>query len=55
MNFHQNQKKVHIDIDPSSINKIIKVDLSIVGDVSDVIRSITKTLKKEKILNLEKI
>jgi len=51
--FSPNSKKVHIDIDPSSINKIVKVDLSIVGDVSDVIRSITKTLKKKN-LNLEK-
>ncbi|MBD1157217.1 acetolactate synthase 3 large subunit [Pelagibacterales bacterium SAG-MED20] len=51
--FSPKSKKVHIDIDPSSINKIIKVDLSIVGDVSDVIRSITKTLKKKN-LNLEK-
>ena len=51
--FSPKSKKVHIDIDPSSINKIIKVDLSIVGDVSDVIRSITKTLKNKN-LNLEK-
>ena len=51
--FSPKSKKVHIDIDPSSINKIIKVDLSIVGDVSDVISSTTKTLKKKK-LNLEK-
>ena len=51
--FSPKSKKVHIDIDPSSINKIVKVDLSIVGDVGDVIRSITKTLKKKK-LNLEK-
>jgi len=51
--FSPKSKKVHIDIDPSSINKIIKVDLSIVGDVSDVIRSTTKTLKKKN-LNLEK-
>ena len=51
--FSPKSKKVHIDIDPSSINKIIKVDLSIVGDVSDIIRSITKTLKKKN-LNLEK-
>jgi acetolactate synthase-1/2/3 large subunit len=51
--FSPKSKKVHIDIDPSSINKIVKVDLSIVGDVSDVIRSITKTLKKKN-LNLEK-
>ena len=26
-------KKIHIDIDPSSINKIVKTDLSIVGDL----------------------
>ena len=51
--FSPKSKKVHIDIDPSSINKIVKVDLSIVGDVSDVIRSATKTLKKKN-LNLEK-
>ena len=51
--FSPRSKKVHIDIDPSSINKIVKVDLSIVGDVSDVIRSITKTLKNKN-LNLEK-
>ncbi|MDC1178131.1 acetolactate synthase 3 large subunit [Candidatus Pelagibacter sp.] len=51
--FSPKSKKVHIDIDPSSINKIIKVDLAIVGDVKDVIRSTTKTLKKRN-LNLEK-
>ena len=51
--FSPRSKKVHIDIDPSSINKIIKVDLAIVGDVTDVIKSTTKTLKKKN-LNLEK-
>ena len=51
--FSPKSKKVHIDIDPSSINKIVKVDLSIVGDVRDVISSITKTLKNNN-LNLEK-
>ncbi len=51
--FSPKSKKVHIDIDPSSINKIIKVDLAIVGDVTDVIKSATKTLKRKN-LNLEK-
>ena len=50
--FSPKSKKVHIDIDPSSINKIIKVDLAIVGDVADVIKSATKTLKKKN-LNLQ--
>ena len=51
--FSPKSKKVHIDIDPSSINKIVKVDLSIVGDVAEVISSTNKTLKKKN-LNLEK-
>jgi acetolactate synthase-1/2/3 large subunit len=51
--FSPKSKKVHIDIDPSSINKIIKVELAIVGDVADVIRSTSKTLKKKN-LNLQK-
>ena len=35
--------KVHIDIDPSSINKNVSVDIPIVGDITDVL---TKILKK---------
>ena len=46
--FSPKSKKVHIDIDPSSINKNVKVDLAIVGDVKSVISSILKTLKKSK-------
>ena len=38
--------KVHIDIDPSSINKNVKVDLPIIGDVAEVINSTIKTIKK---------
>ena len=37
--FSPKSKKVHIDIDPSSINKIIKVDLAIVGDVNEVLKT----------------
>ena len=46
--FSPNSKKVHIDIDPSSINKNVKVDLPIIGDVSKVINSTIKTIKKTK-------
>ena len=35
--FSSKSKNVHIDIDPSSINKNVKVDLPIVGDVQSVI------------------
>jgi len=46
--FSPKSKKVHIDIDPSSINKNVKVDLPIVGDVAAVITSTIKTIKKVK-------
>ena len=46
--FSPKSKKVHIDIDPSSINKIIKVDLAIVGDVNEVLKSVIKRINKRK-------
>ena len=46
--FSPKSKKVHIDIDPSSINKNVKVDLAIVGDVKSVIAATLKSLKKNK-------
>ncbi|HTV33134.1 MAG TPA: acetolactate synthase 3 large subunit [Methylocella sp.] len=35
--FSPGSKKIHIDIDPSSINKNVKVDLGIVGDCTHVL------------------
>ncbi len=46
--FSPKSKKVHIDIDPSSINKIIKVDLAIVGDVNEVLKAAIKTISQKK-------
>jgi len=44
--FAQNPRKIiHIDIDPSSISKRVKVDLPIVGDVKDAIQEIISQLK----------
>ncbi len=38
--FSPNSSKVHIDIDPSSINKNIHVDIPIVGDVTEVLEAL---------------
>jgi acetolactate synthase-1/2/3 large subunit len=46
--FSPKSKKVHIDIDPSSINKIIKVDLAIVGDVNEVLKITIKKINKRQ-------
>jgi len=47
--FSPNSKKIHIDIDPSSINKIVQVDLPIVGDVKVVLKEIYNELKKRNL------
>ncbi|MGH1459557.1 MAG: acetolactate synthase 3 large subunit [Paracoccaceae bacterium] len=43
--FSPNSTKVHIDIDPSSINKVIRADIPIVGDVGHVLEDILKVWK----------
>lgn len=45
--FSPNSRKIHIDIDPSSINKNIRVDLPIVGDVANVLGDILQVFKAE--------
>jgi len=35
--FSPGSKKIHVDIDPSSINKVVRVDLGIVGDCASVL------------------
>ena len=37
--------KAHIDIDPSSINKVIKTDIPIVGDIAHVLEDMLKVWK----------
>jgi acetolactate synthase I/II/III large subunit len=43
--FSPRSKKIHIDIDPSSINKNIKVDVPIVGDVAYVLEDLIRAWK----------
>jgi acetolactate synthase I/II/III large subunit len=40
--FAPDSKKIHIDIDPSSINKNVKVDLGIVGDCGAVLEDVLR-------------
>lgn len=46
--FSKKSKKIHADIDASSINKIVKVDVPIVGDAKEVIALLHAALKKKK-------
>ena len=40
--FAPHSKKIHIDIDPSSINKNVQVDLAIVGDCAHVLEDMVR-------------
>jgi len=44
--FSPNSKKIHIDIDPSSINKNVHVNVPIVGDVAHVLEDIIALWKR---------
>lgn len=41
-------RKIHIDIDPAEINKNVKVDLALVGDLSDTLSQILEHIKPGK-------
>jgi len=43
--FAKHAKIIHIDIDPSSIGKIVDVDLPIVGDIKNVIKDMIPRMK----------
>ena len=43
--FSPGSKRAHIDIDPSSINKVIKADIPIVGDIAHVLEDMLEIWK----------
>ncbi|MEM0900027.1 MAG: acetolactate synthase 3 large subunit [Pseudomonadota bacterium] len=44
--FSPGSRKIHIDIDPSSINKVVHVDVGIIGDVASVLEELIAGLKQ---------
>src|SRR5256885_6495638 len=45
--FSPRSKKIHIDIDPSSINKNIRVDVPIIGDCGSILGDLLQVFKAE--------
>lgn len=45
---NENRKIIHIDVDPSSISKRVKVDVPIVGSVGEVLTELVNILKADK-------
>ncbi|CUS56948.1 MULTISPECIES: acetolactate synthase 3 large subunit [unclassified Hyphomonas] len=46
--FSPNSKKVHIDIDPSSVNKIVRVDIPVIADCAEALAAILKEFNSRK-------
>jgi acetolactate synthase-1/2/3 large subunit len=44
--FSPKSKKIHIDIDPSSINKNVRIDLPVLGDCSEVLGALLQAWRK---------
>jgi acetolactate synthase-1/2/3 large subunit len=45
--FSPGSKKIHVDIDPSSINKNVKIDLGIIGDCAHVLEDMVRLWRAE--------
>ncbi len=43
-------KVIHFDIDPAEVNKNVKVDVAVLGDCKETLASVTKLLKKNKLI-----
>ncbi len=43
--FAQRAKKIHVELDPGEVNKNVKVDVALVGDVRDVLAQLVPTLE----------
>jgi len=47
--FAPNSKKIHVDIDPSSINKNVRIDVPVIGDVGHVLEEMLRIWKARQI------
>ena len=45
--FASQSKKIHIDVDPSEVNKNVRVDLALVGDARETLRALIDELKRQ--------
>jgi len=46
--FSPNSQKIHCDIDPSSVNKNVQVDLAVIGDAGEILKALLAEMKKRR-------
>src|SRR5262249_29166582 len=47
--FSPDSKRIHVDIDPSSINKNVKVDIPIIGDCAHVLEDMARLCRSSSV------
>jgi acetolactate synthase-1/2/3 large subunit len=47
--FSPGSKKIHIDIDPSSIGKVVRADIGILGDAGRVLEALVEVWKRQRL------
>ena len=47
--FSPGSKQIHIDIDPSSIGKVVRTDIGIVGDAGQVLEQLIASWKRQRL------
>jgi len=47
--FAPSAKKIHLDVDPSEVNKNVRVDVALVGDAKESLRALLAVLKRRNI------
>ncbi len=47
--FATNAKKIHLDVDPSEVNKNVRVDVALVGDARESLRALLAVLRRRNI------
>src|SRR5439155_974968 len=43
--YARNAKKIHVEIDPAEVNKLVKVDVPLVGDLREVLQQLLDQLR----------
>ena len=47
--FATNAKKIHLDVDPSEVNKNVRVDVGLVGDAKESLRALLAVLRRRNV------
>ena len=53
--YARNAKKIHIEIDPSEVNKNVRVDVSLIGNIKEILAQVTPLVEKNERADWRKV